>query len=64
VKINPIPVTGRQVRDLRAAKKLGLRTVEKLTGINRGKISWWERGADILSEEEVDQVIDAVIAAP
>jgi transcriptional regulator with XRE-family HTH domain len=57
-------VTGRQVRDLRAAKKLGLRTVEKLTGINRGKISWWERGADILSEEEVDQVIDAVIAAP
>jgi transcriptional regulator with XRE-family HTH domain len=64
VKIHPIPATGRQVREARAAKKLGLRTVEKLTGINRGKISWWERGADILSEDEVDRVIDAVIAAP
>jgi transcriptional regulator with XRE-family HTH domain len=59
-----IPVTGHQVREYRARKGIGLRTVEKLTGINRGKISWWERGADILSEEEVDRVIDAVIAAP
>jgi hypothetical protein len=64
MKVNDTPVTGYQVREYRGRKRLGLRTVEKLTGINRGKLSWWERGADILSEEEIDRVIDAVITAP
>lgn len=38
-------IIGRIIRQLRNSKKIGLRELERLTGINRGNLSKIERGA-------------------
>ena len=57
------PTTPSPQRMAREAAGLSLRDVEAATGINRGLLSWWERGKYNLTIEEVQKVSEAIEAA-
>lgn len=48
------------MRQLRKAQNMSLRTLEKLTGLNRGYLSRMERGH---IQESADQRVQAIAAA-
>lgn len=50
-------------RIAREAVGLSLRDVEAATGINRGLLSWWERGLYNLTLEQVQAISEAIEAA-
>lgn len=51
---------GTAIRALRKALKVGLRTVEERTGLNRGLLSRLERGLRKASEEELRLIAEAL----
>ena len=50
-------------RMARESVGLSLRDLETATGINRGLLSWWERGKYNLTIEEVQRISEAIEAA-
>jgi len=56
------PTTPSPQRMAREAAGLSLRDVEAATGINRGLLSWWERGLYNLTIEQVQKVSEAIAA--
>ncbi len=56
----PTPLSG--MRSLREKAGLSIRDLEKLTGINRGRLSIIERGV-VPTDEEAERILSALVEA-